>query len=199
MINFWAAFLPNLVATILGVVLGLPVALYVNRRLTERQRALDRAERTKRRDDSASVLIAACEYNMKVLDRVKELALEGKALRNPDLRSTTWDIVNHMFSPLCPDPVLLQKLSHHWLRLQRLEQLNEEMFAQAVGTRPPLSDQEIVLGMWSELHCLASSLYAHAAELIDDLDKLKTTEISASSTLNHESVSTEVLARPSRL
>lgn len=171
---FWEAFLPNLAATVLGVILGLPTALYVNRRLTESQRTLQQAEKIRLREDSASVLSAACAYNMNVLDRMAELALSGNALRNPDLRSTTWDVVNHMFSPLCPDPVLLQKLSHHWLRLQRLERLNEEMFAWAISTQPSIQNQQIVLEMWGELHGLAASLHTHADELIKDLEKLKT-------------------------
>lgn len=34
---FWDAFLPNFIATIFGVVLGLPVALYVNSRFSLKQ------------------------------------------------------------------------------------------------------------------------------------------------------------------
>lgn len=177
MTTFWEAFLPNLAATILGVVLGLPAALYVNRRLTESQRTLQQAEKIRLRGDFANVLSSSCEYNMKVLNRMAELSLNGNALRNPDLRLTTWDVVNHMFTPLCSDPVLLQKLSHHWLRLRRLEQLNEDMFAWAIGMQPLIPNQQIVLEMWGELHGLASSLHAHAAELIEDLEKLKTVEI----------------------
>jgi hypothetical protein len=176
MTTFLEAFLPNLAATVLGVILGLPAALYVNRRLTLNQRTLLQAESDSLRDDSINVMKAACEYNIKVLERMTELALSGKVLRNPDLRSTTWNVVNHIFSPLCPDPELLQNISHHWLRLLRLEQLNEEIFAREVGTLPPIPDQQITLGMWGELHSSTVSLQMHAAELIKDLEKLKTEE-----------------------
>ena len=110
---------------------------------------------------------------MKILSRMAELALRCEALRNPDLRTTTWNVVDHLFAPACPDPELLQKLSHHWLRLERLERLNEELFDRTVGARPAIQDQNVVGGMWGELHTLAFNLHAHATQLIEDLNRSK--------------------------
>lgn len=145
--GFLEAFFPNLSATILGVVLGLPAALYVNGRLTASQRRLQRASEVSRRNVVVDVLDTACKYNAKILDRMAELALTAEAMRNPDLQTTAWDSVGSILSAECSDPVLVHRLSHHWLRLQRLEQLNDDVFRRAVGILPPIEDREIMTGL----------------------------------------------------
>lgn len=169
---FLEAFLPNLAATVLGVILGLPAALYVNRRLTQHQQALEKAQSAERRNDAIKVLIGALEYNDQLLERVLALAPQCEAHRYLDLRTTTWDAVHHWFIPLCPHPELLQALSHHWLRLHHLQDLNGELFRRAVGAEPQLEDLKIVAGMWWELGELTLSLRAHSSLLAAALTEL---------------------------
>src|SRR4051812_4904854 len=100
MSGFLEAFFPNLAATILGVVLGLPVALYVNRRLTSLQHLRDAKAESTRRNRVVDVLVSACEYNAKVLDNIKELSLKGRVMRNADLQITTWEAIGPMLTPI---------------------------------------------------------------------------------------------------
>src|SRR5688572_26226817 len=123
MAGFFEAFWPNLVATLLGVALGVPMALYINRSVLKHQRVLDAAESDRRLCDAIEVLIDACQYNIRVLKEIRELALSGRVMHSPDLRLTTWEAVGPIFSGGCSDPVLLQMLSHHWLRLNRVYKL----------------------------------------------------------------------------
>lgn len=171
-LGFLRAFLPDLAATVLGVVLGLPAALYVNRRLTQHQEALEKARSTARRNDAIKVLIGALEYNQQLLERVLDLAPKCEAHRYLDLRTTTWDAVHPWFTPLCPHPELLQALSHHWLRLHNLQGLNDELFRRAVGAEPQLGDLKVVAGMWWELGELALSLRVHSSQLSAALREL---------------------------
>lgn len=171
--EFFQAFWPNFCATVLGVILGLPVAVYVNRNLTIGQRAHEAREQRRRRDDAIDVLVRSCEYNVRVLDNMKSLALQGRVMRNADLQVTTWDAVGAVLTPLCSEPALLQQISHHWLRLHRLEKLNDEIFAREVGAIPPLADELMAVGMWGELHDGALNLSAHALELAGKLRRLQ--------------------------
>jgi len=175
MSQFIGAFLPNLASTLVGIVLGVPIALYLNNRLMSEQNWNVSVERVRRLDDAVKVLAGACQYNVKVLENMAELALAGKVLRNPDLRITTWDTVGAILTPTSLDPDLLQTLSHHWLRLQRLERLNEEIFAREVGTLPQIEDQEMMLGMWGEFYESAINLAKHATEFNDRLQALNLT------------------------
>jgi hypothetical protein len=173
MSEFFKAFWPNLCATILGVCFGLPAAVYVNRHLTASQRRHDAAVEAMRRDDAIDVLVRACRWNEGRLDAMIALALEGRVMRNADLQVTTWDAVGPVLTPIFPHPELLQQLAHHWLRLRRLERLNEEVFAREVGTLPRLRDKEMMFGLWGELHESTVSLRAHARELADKLITLR--------------------------
>ncbi|MBC9072397.1 hypothetical protein IAI53_10525 [Thauera sp. CAU 1555] len=176
MTEFFLAFWPNLASTVLGVVLGVPVALLLNRRFLEHQQQLERTESSERLGSAVDVLVDACEYNSKVLDRIAELALSGRAMRNVDLRLTTWDAVGAMLSGSFSDPELLQMLSHHWLRLKRLEDLNHEIFSrEVVGMLPEIMAVELKVGYWQELHDNAINLSAHASQAADKLKKLKGT------------------------
>jgi hypothetical protein len=170
---FVQAFLPNLVATILGVVLGLPAALYVNRRLLAFQRDHERAIELRQRDAAIDVLLGAFEYNKKVLERMKELAVEARVMRNVDLQVTAWEVAGPVLSSRCDNPRLLQQLGHHWTRLQRLEVLNAIVFDRTVGLAPTFADPEMIRGMWTELYDCTCTLEDHAAQLCAQLQSIK--------------------------
>jgi len=173
--EFLQAFWSNLCATVLGVVFGLPAAIYINRLLSVAQRRHEATTEANRRDDAIDVLIRSCRWNEKRLEVMRTFARDGRVMRNADLQVTTWDAVGPVLTPICPSPELLQQLSHHWLRLHRLERLNDEVFAREVGTLPPLSDRDMMLGMWGELHDCALSLAAHAREFAEKLTAQKAT------------------------
>jgi hypothetical protein len=173
MSGFLEAFFPNLAATILGVVFGLPAALYVNARLTASQRRQQLASEVMRRNLVVDVLNAACTYNIQILTKMGELALTARVMRNPDLQTTTWDSVGPILSAECSDPLLVHQLSHHWLRLRRLEQLNDDLFRREIGALPPVEGQDMMIGMWQELHDSSVTLASHAAEFSERLIILK--------------------------
>jgi len=139
------------------------------------QRIHDAATKRELRNNAIDVLIGACDYNAKLLDSMKALTLKGEAMRNPDLRITTWDAVGPVFAPVCSDPHLLQILSHHWLRLHRIERLSEDIFMRDAGILPAFSNEKLMLKHWGVLHESAQELAAHAREMIERLEKLKAT------------------------
>lgn len=174
MTAFFEAFWPNLAATVIGIALGVPIALYLNRQFTAHQRRLEEAEIRRHLHSAIDVLIDACEYNIKVLDSIRELSLSGQVMRSPDLRLTTWDAVGDVLSHGC-SPQLMQLLSHHWLRLYRLERLSTEIFAREVArSLPAIDDPELTRSFWQELHDSALNLSAHASLAVKMLSELKT-------------------------
>lgn len=128
MTEFFNAFWPSLAATVIGVALGLPVALYLNRKITSQARAHEAAEKKKMLSDAISNLIEACAYNIRILNNISKLARDVEVMRNPDLRTTTWDTLSGILVSGLNDPGLLQISSHHWLRLKRFEDLNSQVF-----------------------------------------------------------------------
>ena len=166
---FLSEFLPGFSATVLGIVLGFPVALYVNYRLTIFQNGQEQAREFRLRADLVGVIERSLSYNEKNLGRIAEHCAEKTAMRNPDLQLTTWEVIGHSFSRLCREPELLQLLSHHWLRLEKLDQMNKEMFDRAVGVIAEFEDEGMAISIWEEFYILSSSLQAHSKILLERL------------------------------
>lgn len=169
MSGFFAEFLPGFTATVFGVILGFPVALYVNFRLTRFQRGQEILFERERRSDLANVIVKSLSYNEKILGRMAELCLAVEVMRNPDLQLTTWEAVGQSFSKVCNDPDILQLVSHHWLRLQKLDKMNKEIFDRSVGDICELKDEQMIVAMWGELFQMSSNLQCHSLELLGRL------------------------------
>ncbi|SDT13362.1 hypothetical protein SAMN05216271_3689 [Halopseudomonas sabulinigri] len=173
MAEFLDAFWPNLAATAIGVVLGLPVALYLNRQFTIKAMETEVTESKKLLSDAITTLVESCVYNIKVLNNMNQLSLDGQVMRNPDLRTTTWGTLSVILVHHLRDPGLLEVTSHHWLRLNRLEELNSQVFAMQTG-QAPLPQEPITLADYiCELHRSASDLAAHAHEISERLQHLQ--------------------------
>lgn len=169
MSDFFIAFWPNLASTVIGVGLGVPVALYLNRKLTNQGRAHEASREASLLASAAHVLIESCDYNVHVLRAIVAMSADGEIMRRPDLRTTTWDALCEIVSSHLAEPELLQLLSHHWLRLKRLEELNAHTFSMHVG-QSPLPEEPVSLEIFiSELHISANDLANHATELASKL------------------------------
>lgn len=166
LLGFWEAFLPNFVATILGVVLGLPAAIYVNRKLSAYQHRHEAEASARKFSDIAGVIIRSLNYNKQLLGSMSELCKTAQVMRNPDLQLTTWDAVGDSFASVCTEPGLIQVLSHHWLRLSRLSEINREMFDRVTGSLPEIEDEELRSNMWGELYQSSTDLYHHVDDII---------------------------------
>lgn len=172
---FLDAFWPNLASTIIGIVLGVPIALALNELVIRRQKRLQVADQHRQAKDSIEVLIAACRYNVGVLNAMREEAESGRVMHSPDLRVTTWEVVSPILCATVSDPELLQILSHHWLRLKRIQALSDEIFAREVAkSLPPIEEELVALEFWKVLCENAFNLSRHALEAISMLERTKT-------------------------
>ncbi|MBN2976667.1 hypothetical protein [Pseudomonas lactucae] len=167
---FFIEFLPGFFATVCGVILGFPVALYVNFRLAIFQRRHEAGLEKKRRGDVADVIVKSLRYNEKVLGRMFELCKVGEIMRDPDLQLSTWETVGSIFTEVGVEPEVLQILSHHWLRLNNLAVLNREMFDRNVGDRPDFKDEKIMCAMWGNFFEVTSDLQRDSVDIAARLD-----------------------------
>lgn len=166
-------FLLDLLSTVIAVALGLPAGLWLNRQAHSAQKREQERDRKETLDSSIDTLIRSLRYNQRVLKEMEELAIQGRVMRSPDLQLTTWDVVGPILSPLCPKPELLQSLSHHWLRIQKLALLTEDLFAREVGLLPATEDSQIVRGTWQEMYDKCATLSNHADEIVERLQPVR--------------------------
>lgn len=171
---FFDSFWPNLAATLVGIVLGVPIALTLNQRAFAHQRKQQIDDMRAQIGDAIDVLVNACKYNIGVLNSISNEAKAGRVMHSPDLRITAWDTVGPIICSSASNPELLQMLSHHWLRLQRLQILSDEIFAREVSrSLPRIEDQSIMLEFWRVLQGNSASLSVHAEEAILKLEALR--------------------------
>ena len=183
--DFVIATASNLIATVLGVAIGVPAALHVNGRSLAATARRDVLARIDRVDASIQLLLDSCAYNAGVLSRIEELALTGHILRNPDLRLTTWDVVTGGLNDFALKPSVLQVASHHWLRLKRFDDLNTEMYGREILGEAGWPDDDRRSATWAEFYQMARTLVLHCAEILNALgdERLRLSQISGPSSL----------------
>jgi hypothetical protein len=78
--TFLDAFWPNLAATLIGVVIGVPIALFLNEFVLSRQRKLQAADTHRQVHNAIDVLVDACRYNTLLLERMAKEAEVGRVM-----------------------------------------------------------------------------------------------------------------------
>lgn len=160
----------NVVGTFVAVILGIPAGLYVNSRMEAGQFRRQAAADQDRLRAAANALQSACVYNRDLLNAVSAFAAEKDAFRNPDLKTSTWEAVGPVFAALSPDPALVDHLSHHWVRLQRVEQLNSEVFSRFKGPLSAIPHNDVMLpNLLLELQIVSETLPGQAHYLHEQL------------------------------
>jgi hypothetical protein len=90
---FLDAFLPNLAANGIAVVLGVPFAIWVNRQNVRHQESLKVAEGQVRLRLALDGLLVAADHNLALLRSAKESMEAGKIITGLSLNTSAWEVV----------------------------------------------------------------------------------------------------------
>lgn len=164
---FLTAFWPNAAATIVGVVLGLPIALWINRLTLKREEHATLQIKTQRLDHALRVLIAAMDVNLALLaDYAQELA-NSKIAWRLNLDVSAWQAIRDDFSAELTDPNLRRQLAFHFTKLKALLALNQEYLSFAFGTNASMSGAEKVReSIKNNMQLMCQELQVQATQLI---------------------------------
>jgi hypothetical protein len=164
---FVTAFWPNAAATIVGVVLGLPVALWINRlALKNTERGAHRAQ-VQRLDHALQVLISAMESNQSLLAEYANVLSESKVSWRLNLDVSAWDAIKADIVAELTDPDLRRQLAFHFMKLNALRDLNQEYLGFAFGTNASMSGSEKVReSIKTNMKTMCEELQKHAVELV---------------------------------
>src|SRR4051794_39222463 len=111
---FWAAFWPECAATVLGILLGVPVALAIERSRAAREAAGHDAQRRQRRDTLIHLLDDALRHNASELRSISTI-LEGPGVPSAIVtRMEAWSILRDEAIDLLPGPTLQTELATHF-------------------------------------------------------------------------------------
>jgi len=175
--GFWSSFWPGFAATLFGVLMGIPIALWLDRR-TQRQAEQERQrEREARMRDVARLLVESLRANA---ERLQQVATSPRASGVPafsEVELASWSALRNDAFDLIRSTELKRDLARHFERVARIISMDEERRRQMVarlyegpGESQEAREHRTWLNTWEEQRL--EGLKDRAAEACEEAGKL---------------------------
>ena len=163
---FLTAFFANFAATVLGVLIGLPLAMWTNRKIAAHGESQRRANEESRLAHALEVVARALSHNRDRFEFLAGVLAETHATFDPALDSSAWEATKGEIAPLLRDSELQHRLAYHFARVQSLCDLHKDYLGYFVGVSATVSGAEaaksrlrdVLTNMQSELDVDAEQL-----------------------------------------
>lgn len=164
--TFWSAFWPNLAATLVGVVLGVPIALWLNglagRGATRSREALERELLR----NGLEVTESAISHNREQLKVLLDIIKKNQALFELKVDTAAWEASRDQVAPLLRRPDLHRRIAYHFLRMSQMARLTGLYLDMVAGVPAAVG------GIEHSRAALRNHLTTSATELIADAEGL---------------------------
>lgn len=131
--DFLQTILPNLISTIIGVVIGVPFAFFVNRKIIEYQELKNSNKDIELLKESLLILEETFDYDKGMLKKAIDDLNNNKAIFDFDVNIICWDIIKPTILKVIKDKDLKISLSVSFERLQIIKNLLDLYFNYSVG------------------------------------------------------------------
>ena len=122
--EFWTAFWPNFASTLSGLVLGIPLGLWVNHRMIAHSEKIRKTEENKRLHHALDTVNSALSFNQgKLRDLITTLKCD-RAFLDPGIDQSAWEACREEIIPFLRDPVLQRQIAYHFAQLRSLTRLS---------------------------------------------------------------------------
>lgn len=164
---FLLAFWPNAAATLVGIVFGLPIAMWVNRLALRGAERASLKSQSQCLDHALQILVSAMETNQGILQEYTQVLSESKVHWRLSLDVSAWDAIKTDFIGELTDPSIRRQLAFHFAQLLILTNLNQEYLGFAFGTNASMSGSEKTReSINANLKAMCEELDQRAGELI---------------------------------
>jgi hypothetical protein len=187
--DFLASFLADTAATVLGLFVGLPLAMWANRKLAERSEQSRRKEEELRLANALEVVAHALTHNRDRFQFLGIVLADTHATFDPALDYSAWEATRAEIAPLLRNSELQQRLAYHFARIRALTDLHKDYLNYFVGIQGTLAGAETAKKR------LRDVLTEIQAELDADAEQLVGLINGARSRLSAETVAAPALAR----
>lgn len=133
-LSFWADFWPNLSATLLGLVVGLPFALWTNGIIQRGAKKKEVREADERLNKALSVLHEVVFQNSSKLKTMVDTLQKSKIPFHLGINVSAWESVKKDVLEISHDSKLKTTISAHFSNLNKLTELNTKYLDYAAGT-----------------------------------------------------------------
>ncbi len=140
--RFFEAFWPDFASTVLGLFLGLPLALWAERRIASYSQRIKRQEEQRQFAVALQILTQTLTANR---DRLRDLIRRLESGRVPfdtELDTSTWEAVKSEVTQHLQDPLLQGRIAYHFSRLGSVARLNNLYLNYAAGIAAAVGGSE---------------------------------------------------------
>jgi hypothetical protein len=166
--EFFDAFWPNVAATFIGIIAGVPIALWLNKSAQRNANNTIREQQKTRVNNALAVLVAAMDANTRKISEYKQREIVSPGRRWIfDIDTSAWDAVKTDFLAEFVDSQHRRDLAFHFLQLSRLWHLNDHLMSYSHGINAEVSGAEVT-GRWlrEEIDKMCCQLEEDAHRLI---------------------------------
>lgn len=119
---FWTGFWPNIAATFLGVIAGVPAALWLNRLSVQQANARLQAEEQRRLRVGLEAVLTACSHNQQRMEVLLSMPV-GQSPLDLELDTSAWEASKQQILPVLRDADLQCRIAFHFDRIKTLSRL----------------------------------------------------------------------------
>lgn len=171
-VTFWGSLWPNLVATLVGVIVGLPTALWLNRRFLAHAHRLEQARERTQLASSLAVVSDTLSANLPRFEEVTSGVAAGLFTYDTEIDVGAWDGVRDEFPRLLHDPELLGRLASHFWRVQAFERLNQMWAERCLEKHDPSRPWKSKVWLRADVVRLGDALHSEAKTLRDEIERV---------------------------
>lgn len=173
MCDFCQSFWPSFVSTILGVIIGIPIALWLNRVITERGLKLEQEQEEQRLRQALDTLKNALSVNINSLSSYLNNISKNQVPFQLGIDYSAWDAVKPEISQFLKDPKLKQEIAFHFSKLVNLTKLNEMYLDLSAGVSSALqSSRTTSTALRQHLIQTVQNLINEASQLVSTISDL---------------------------
>jgi hypothetical protein len=118
-------FFSNLIATIIGVILGLPLALLTNRLIVSIEQKKERIKIQNRTYKALQYLINPIDANIGLMVKLQETIIVGKGKINFEINYSAWEGIKSDIIQYVQNPILKYDASRYFTRMKYLIKVND--------------------------------------------------------------------------
>jgi len=166
--TFLDAFWPNFAATVIGIALGVPVALCLNRKAVELASKQAKAEDDARLKNALVFLVASIDHNVEKLAVFQE-SLNGNSLVfELGIDVAAWDATQSQITKILGNPDLYRKMALHYSSLENIMRIYISYFDMITGLMSAMTGAEV------QREYMRNFLKLRTYQLINEACSLKT-------------------------
>ena len=173
--EFWIDYWPNFVATISGLLIGIPISLWLDRKITSWRERDKREEERQRIIQASEMLFQAFDGNNAQMKSLEDTVRQKMGKENLEIDYTAWDAIKPDVIHYLHNPTLQYGLSRHFSRMEYLVKVSDMYTSYQFGIESAVitkkNRKRIVKALVEYLLDLIPELIEEANKLRCDLEK----------------------------